>query len=189
MQKITDDIYEVGGKQGLTSNVFLINKEILIDLGIRSNTNFLIQNLRELNIEPKDIKKVIFTHLHYDHTGIPSEFPNAEFFASQEEIEDLAKFGVLATITPQAYADIKGLKIQPLTELKDFKIIKTPGHSRGSICLQYKDILFSGDTLFNNNMPGRIDLPTAKPELMKFSLAKLKDYKMLCPGHGKCIMK
>lgn len=189
MQKIAEDVYEVGGKQGLTCNVFLIKKEILIDLGIRSNTDLLIQNLKELNIEPNDIKKIIFTHLHYDHTGIPAKFPNAEFFASKEEIEDLEKFGVLVTIAPQAYADIKGLNIKPLEELEGFKIIKTPGHSRGSICLQYKEVLFSGDTLFNNNMIGRTDLPTAKPELMESSLKKLKDYKILCPGHGKCITK
>ena len=135
------------------------------------------------------IKKIIFTHLHYDHTGDPSKFPKAEFFASKEEIEDLAKFGAQATVTPDAYADIRGIKINPLEELEGFKVIHTPGHTRGSICLEKEGILISGDTLFNNDIPGRIDLPTAAPELMKSSLEKIKDYKTLCPGHGTCTTK
>ncbi|MBT4174354.1 MBL fold metallo-hydrolase [archaeon] len=187
--EITHWLHEVGGKQGLTSNVFLINKEILIDLGTKDNANLLLQNLKELNVSPEDIKKVIFTHIHYDHTGDPSKFPKAEFFASKEEIEDLAKYGAQATVTPSAYADIKGIKLNPLTELEGFNVIHTPGHSRGSICLEKDGVLISGDTLFNNNIPGRIDLPTAAPELMKSSLEKIKGYKILCPGHGTCTTK
>ncbi len=187
--EITPWLHEIGGKQGLTSNVFLINKDILVDLGIKSNINLLIANLKELNINPEDIKRIIFTHLHYDHTGDPSKFLKAEFFASKEEIEDLNKYGSQATVTPDAYADIKGIKLNILEELEGFNLIPTPGHTRGSICLEKEGVLISGDTLFNNDIPGRIDLPTAAPELMKSSLEKIKGYKTLCPGHGTCTMK
>jgi len=186
--QISEDVYEVGGKEGLSSNVYLIKKSILIDLGTKENTEKLIQNLKELNVKPDVIKTIIFTHLHYDHIGNPSSFKKAKFYASKEEIEDLNKFGFLAVANPRSYELLKGIKLHPLEET-ELKIISTPGHTRGSICLQYKDILFSGDTLFKENIVGRTDLPTSKPELLEESLKKLKGYKILCPGHGKCTTK
>ena len=189
MVKITDDVYEVGGKDNLSSNVYLVNKTILIDLGSKENALNLIKNLKDLNIKPDQISKVIFTHLHYDHIGNPSLFTKATFYTSKQEIQDLERLGFLAVASPDAYQLLKGIKLHPLEELEQFKIIETPGHTHGSICLQYKDILFSGDTLFRDNIIGRTDLPTSKPELMESSLKKLKGYKILCPGHGKCTTK
>ena len=68
------------------------------------------------------------------------------------------------------------------------KVIHTPGHSRGSVCLysEADAILFSGDTLFYNNY-GRTDLPWSEDEKMMGSLKKLlalpSDTRVL-PGHG-----
>jgi glyoxylase-like metal-dependent hydrolase (beta-lactamase superfamily II) len=66
------------------------------------------------------------------------------------------------------------------------KLIATPGHTVGSICLYYakEKILFSGDTLFRDTH-GRVDLPTSVPKEMMRSLLKLKkiNYKVLCSGH------
>jgi hydroxyacylglutathione hydrolase len=189
MVKISEDVHEVGGHDGLSSNVYLVNNTILIDLGSKENSLNLIKNLKDQNIKPEDISKVIFTHLHYDHIGTPSLFPKATFYASKQEIHDLERLGFLAVANPEAYELLKGIKLHPLEELEQFIIIHTPGHTHGSICLQYKEILFSGDTLFRDNIVGRTDLPTSKPELMESSLKKLKGYKILCPGHGKCITK
>ena len=71
-----------------------------------------------------------------------------------------------------------------VAKLKMFKIIETPGHTGGSICLLYKDVLFTGDTLFDCGC-GRVDLPSSEPSLMKESLEKLEKikYKFFCPGH------
>ena len=69
-------------------------------------------------------------------------------------------------------------------KMKEIVIIKTPGHTRGSVCFLYEDVLFSGDTIFHNGI-GRTDLPGGSETEMKNSLEKLKkiDYKILCPGH------
>ena len=78
------------------------------------------------------------------------------------------------------------VKLSPLKDLLGLKIIKTPGHTKGSICLYYQKekILFSGDTLFYNGF-GRIDFPFSDPGKMEESLEKLKKikYKILAPGH------
>ena len=84
---------------------------------------------------------------------------------------------------------LDSIKQREITPIENFmmQIIKTPGHTKGSICFYHEKekILFSGDTLFFNGNIGRTDLPTSAPEKMADSLAKLKRFQVdtLCPGH------
>ena len=69
-----------------------------------------------------------------------------------------------------------------------FKILHTPGHSRGSVCLYFKEekALISGDTLFRGTI-GRIDLPGSDSDAMFLSLKKLENLPedvRVYPGHG-----
>lgn len=153
------------------SYVYLIRikeKNILIDTGSFFNRNQLIEDLKKLNISSEQIETIILTHHHFDHTQNKSLFKNAKIFGSkkdfpQEEVKDIKKMNI-----------------------KEFKLIETPGHSKGSICILYKDILFSGDTLFHRNTIGRTDLPGSSEKEMQESLKKLSEikFKILCPGHG-----
>lgn len=80
------------------------------------------------------------------------------------------------------------------------KVIHTPGHSPGSICLLLEEgaevegarvaggrkLLFAGDTLFCGGI-GRTDLPGGSPRAMEASLAKLMRLEgdvVVYPGHG-----
>lgn len=68
----------------------------------------------------------------------------------------------------------------------NFKIIHTPGHTKGSCSFIAEDALFTGDTLFANDV-GRTDLHGGSEETLKNSLKKLftlpHDYRIY-PGHG-----
>lgn len=67
-----------------------------------------------------------------------------------------------------------------------FRVIHTPGHTAGSICLYRPGSLFSGDTVFRGGI-GRVDLASSKPKLMPSSLRKilsLPDETRIFPGHG-----
>ncbi len=152
------------------SYVYLIklkDKNILIDTGSPENIVELENDLKKLNLSAEDINIVILTHNHWDHIGGITLFLNAEFYASKKDFGENLK-------------DIHKLNIP------EFKIIDTPGHSKGGICILYNDILFSGDTLFNRGTIGRTDLPGSSEKEMKESLEKLSKikYKILCPGHG-----
>ena len=181
MEKITDNI----SKLNVDSNIYLIkNINTIIDTGPPDYKDTVKKELSKV-IDLKNIKKVILTHLHYDHLGNFDLFPNAEFFASEQEIKDFKNSKEAATLNPElAEAFTKQLK--PLKDFNGFKILKTPGHTRGSICIYYakEKILFTGDTLFNNGF-GRTDLPTSDPDKMEATLKFVKniDYKILCPGH------
>ena len=74
---------------------------------------------------------------------------------------------------------------------EEIKVISTPGHSPGSICLlchgESEDFLVSGDTLFSNSV-GRWDLWHGDAATLAQSLAKLKalDGNMkIYAGHGE----
>ena len=75
----------------------------------------------------------------------------------------------------------------------EFKVIHTPGHTRGSVCYLYKNKLLSGDTLFKNSC-GRTDFPTGSPSDMRKSLKRIvsefSDMIDVYPGHeGKTKIK
>ena len=66
------------------------------------------------------------------------------------------------------------------------KVISTPGHSKGSVCLLCQDKLITGDTLFDGGY-GRYDLHGGDPQKLSESLSALRelDGKLtIYPGHG-----
>ena len=67
------------------------------------------------------------------------------------------------------------------------KVISTPGHSKGSICLLCGNILITGDTIFANGY-GRYDLHGGNPSTLRDSLLglrKLDGNLTIYPGHGE----
>ena len=70
----------------------------------------------------------------------------------------------------------------------ELKVIHTPGHTKGGICLLNEDFLISGDTLFYNSI-GRHDLFGGNYEILMQSIMKklmvLDDDLVVYPGHGR----
>ena len=169
ISKIKENIWRLKFKR-FGSYVYLIKlkeKNILIDTGALWNRSEILEDLEELKLTPEDIHILILTHNHPDHIGNISLFLNSKVYGSEKD------FG-------KNLLDPKKLKI------KELKIIETPGHSKGGICILYKDVLFSGDTLFHRNTLGRTDLPGSSEKEMQESLKKIAKikFKTLCPGHG-----
>ena len=70
---------------------------------------------------------------------------------------------------------------------EEIKVIHTPGHTRGSICLLANNMLLTGDTLFADGF-GRIDfyggsLHEIRQSLLR--LSKLDPNITIYPGHGE----
>ncbi len=68
------------------------------------------------------------------------------------------------------------------------KVLHTPGHTQGSICLLGENFIFTGDTLFKDGH-GRTDLSGGSQKDMEESLEKLskllKPGMIVYPGHGE----
>lgn len=166
------------------SNIYYIkDKNMLIDCGDRRFLENIKKDCASL-FDFSSIKMVVFTHLHYDHCGCVDLFHYAKFYASHEEIRAYQKNPKGMLFSNDMVKLIGGIDLVPFDKLEGFEIIKTPGHTAGGICLLYKGLLFSGDTLFENGV-GRVDLYSSDSRDMEFSLAMLKriKYDVLCPGH------
>ena len=142
------------------------------------------------------VRKIVATHGHYDHLGAVNELRNktkAEFlihkedviFAEHPETNGSAFYGD-GTVKAKADAFLKEGDVVKAGKV-ELKVIHTPGHSPGGICLLAGEELFSGDTLFCNSI-GRTDFPNASYEHIMESLAKLMklpDATRVYPGHGQ----
>lgn len=75
------------------------------------------------------------------------------------------------------------------TEISEWKVLHTPGHSPGSLCYwnEKESVLISGDTLFASGV-GRTDGPGGSQSELEDSLARLArlpPHTLVLPGHGE----
>jgi glyoxylase-like metal-dependent hydrolase (beta-lactamase superfamily II) len=177
------------------SSVYLINRNVLIDAGI--NSDLVIKQL-EKYIKITDLKLIILTHCHYDHTAAAAAIAKksgAEIGIHKADLEGIndeylsvsVLFGDPAPAVKPTIAYEEGDKID-IGNGDYLEVIHTPGHSKGSICL-YEPVsksLFSGDTVFPGGGFGRMDFEGSEPDKMTGSIEKLikLGVKTLYPGHG-----
>ena len=90
--KILDDIHQLEipmehNPLGKTFSYLFTNDRILIDTGVPTEGAYrgLLRQLNEHGLEPKDIEKIILTHLHNDHIGLAETLQSkgAEILASR----------------------------------------------------------------------------------------------------------
>lgn len=180
----------------LDSNIYLLGKDTVIDSGTGSNFVRLYDIFKRLKLDFDLIKNVVNTHMHWDHIGGNGFFSTAKIHIHEKDAPVLEKGD--ATMSNATYFSAKMKPVKVATKLKDgdmlfgFKIIHTPGHSPGSICLYdaKEKILISGDTLFADGV-GRTDLPGGSEDDMGASLEKLSSLKIdkILPGHGEPVLK
>ena len=142
------------------------------------------------------VKYLLNTHGHFDHVGANQRMKDATQAPLMIHREDApmlgkldraaAQFGMRAENSPQADAYLdEGATISFGT--LSLKVIHTPGHSRGGVCLYTPGYVFVGDTLFAGSI-GRTDFPGGDYHLLidniKEKLLTLPDDTVVLPGHG-----
>jgi len=131
------------------------------------------------------LKYIVLTHYHWDHTlsALPLSKKTQAKILIHENEKDFIKFKV-----DKFLKDGDEIKVGEIT----LKVIHTPGHSKGSICLLGDGFIFSGDTIFEDGY-GRTDLPGGALEDLENSLKKLekiiKPGFKIYPGHGPIFVK
>jgi N-acyl homoserine lactone hydrolase len=124
--------------------------------------------LHALGIGPRDVKKVVLTHLHMDHDGGLVHFPHSEIFVAPGELRAASGWagrmrGYLPHRWPSWFDPVPlDLAAEPfgpfarsrlLTDAGDIVAVATPGHTADhvSVVVQEDDttLFLAGDTSYN----------------------------------------
>ena len=167
------------------TNTYIIHEEnskscCVIDPGYQAGT--ILDKLEELGLT---LDAILLTHGHFDHVGAVKDLSadtDCRVFLCAEEtvMPPMLTAGPLYytdTYTDGAILNIAGLYI---------RVIHTPGHTPGGVCLLVEDALFSGDTLFAGGC-GRTDLGGDWATIVRSlkRLSELEGYCKVYPGHGE----
>ena len=105
-------------------------------------------------------------------------------YMSHKDLELEAVFHENVALYPEMVTDWKDGDTVTMDSIT-FRVLETPGHTPGSVCLIAGDVIFSGDTLFQGSC-GRTDFPGGSWTEMCASLRRLYelrgDYTVLS-GH------
>jgi len=135
---------------------------------------------------------ILLTHGHEDHTGAVDDLYDiyhCPVYLHEGDFDMVnPSFGKTSFATP-VYAPLTKL-VPGKMQIGAFEItvIPTPGHSKGSVLIQYRNRIFSGDTLFAGSI-GRTDLfggsETEMVESLRLIKETLSDDLWVYPGHGE----
>ncbi len=168
------------------TNCYIVHNEgqkecIVIDPGYEANT--IMNRAALLGLE---IKAILLTHAHFDHVGAVRQIAADTDCQVYVQEQELTLPGAL-TDGPLYYTDLYPAEGTVRVAGLEIKVLHTPGHTPGSVCLLTGDAMFSGDTLFAGSM-GRCDFPGSSIFDMRKSMKKLcnlpGDYRVF-PGHAE----
>ncbi len=182
------DIYFIEGI-GLCSNIFIFAEGdtiSLVDTGSGMEPNAVSPQLRQLGLKIEGVTRVVITHGHIDHIGGLTEIckhSSPEIFVHENDADDLKALGI------KSIAYMKDDDNVRLGQ-RNLRVIHTPGHTEGSVCLHDNEIILTGDTAFPGGYFGRTDLPSGDWRKLIDSLDKLSslDVRVMLPGHGEPLL-
>lgn len=199
---------------GYSNAVLVVNgaNSILVDTGVRGFSMKIKMLFRQYQLKPADIKLIVLTHTHYDHTGNLRElkkYTGAPVLVHQNEFENLkngftpvpkghGKYSRLISefgravfpkyASPRPFvADLVNTGEFDLNEFGlDAKIISTPGHTNGSQSIVIGKSLIAGDA-FINLKNGKIFPPFVnEPGILLQTWQRIFELGIeeIYPGHG-----
>ena len=167
------------------TNTYIIHEEnskgcCVIDPGYEADA--ILRKCEALGL---NVEAILLTHGHFDHVGAVRDLAadtGCRVFAcaGDEQLPPMftgGKLYVTDRYEEGTILNIAGLYI---------RVLHTPGHTPGSVCLLVDDVIFSGDTLFAGSC-GRTDIGGSWTEIQSSlkRLSLLEGDFTVYPGHGE----
>ncbi|MDY6854654.1 MAG: MBL fold metallo-hydrolase [Thermodesulfobacteriota bacterium] len=175
IMSISESVYlfdtKAFGMSSFTSVYLVIGKEkVLIETGPTTSSLQVLNGLKKLAIDPKEITHLILTHIHLDHGGgagtLLQVMPNAKVIVHENGMRHLVDPSKLVNSSRRVFGDlidkwygkvvpieenrilpVKGGEILDIGDGHRLEMINSPGHSFHHICIYLEKIkgLFTGD--------------------------------------------
>ena len=171
----------LGAYQTNTYIVAAADHCVVIDPGFEPETihRFLLKNSLTADA-------IFLTHGHFDHVGAVRDLVSrldCPVYIHEAELSLPQALTAGPLHYTHTYGEGDRINIAGLS----FRVLHTPGHTPGSVCLITQDAMFSGDTLFYGSC-GRTDLPGGDWATIRRSLTRLAqmgEALTVYPGHGE----
>lgn len=126
--KIAGNLYFVGMHAASSHLIDTGDGLILIDTGYLTGLYLVVESIRKLGFDPRDIKYIINTHWHWDHaeaSGAMADLTGAKNVIGHHDAEDVKRY-----CDPDVLVhDGDTLTLGNTT----IRFMETPGHTRGTI--------------------------------------------------------
>ena len=178
--RIVGNTYFVGTYQASSHLIDTGDGLILIDTGYENTADLVLHSIRELGFHPEDLKYIVNTHWHWDHTEATAAFAalsGAKTLVGRDDYERALRY-----FTPDILIDDGDTLTLGNTTIR---FLHTPGHTKGTISLFYD--VREGDRIYRVGTFGGAGLNTLVPDHFDFegcreayftSLARLKQEKV-----------
>ncbi len=208
--EVLPGVHKVEGVRG--GNVFLLEEPqglTLVDAGLPGSHGRILRFVQSLGRDPRDLKAIIITHGHIDHMGGASQLrqrTGAQVWVHGAEVGNNAKGHPIVFpwsipkpfrpwLSPRLPADRLLEDGEVLPVLGGLRVLHTPGHTPGSICLllERHQALFTGDMLLSNGqrLSRSIFFPGSNAQDYWQSLRRLAalEFQAVLPGHGPPLLQ
>jgi glyoxylase-like metal-dependent hydrolase (beta-lactamase superfamily II) len=208
MTEIVPGVHQI---DSVNANCYLVAGEdgslTLIDTGMAKDGKKILNYIQtRMSKRASDVKTIVLTHSHVDHTRGAFELKKAtgaRVAIHEEDADYLSQkkkmpppkgwirvlFGIVSLFFSASPVEAD-LRLHENDKIGTLAVVYTPGHTPGSISLYYEDkkLIFVGDTI--RYIKGKIEGPpkqfTQDMEQAMKSVQKISsmDFEVMLSGHG-----